>query len=261
MAVLFQILQMRRPPRCRSMVQASALVLAGAMTALAASPVGAQSGIGAEELGDADNGRELWEYECAACHEMGRDAQDGIGPHLNGIYGRRAAASEVFVYSDSIRRMGRDGLVWRFRTLDAYIQDPYALVSGTRMSYPGLESAQERADLLAFIRLFSDSPANIPEAEPTARRIEIELPPEVLAIRGDREWGEYLGSECATCHQRDGAAEGIPSITYWPEERFVVAMHAYREGLRPHQVMQSVSRRLTDEDIAALAAYFGTIDD
>jgi cytochrome c len=68
-------------------------------------------------------------------------------------------------------------------------------------------------------------------------------------------------AECTTCHQRDGAAEGIPSITNWPEERFVVAMHAYREGLRPHQVMQTVARRLDDEEIAALAAYFATIDD
>ncbi|MGY6705187.1 c-type cytochrome [Roseinatronobacter sp.] len=238
-------------------------ILAAGVTlaAMGVSGVQAQTGSGAEPLGNAEHGAELWEYECAACHEMGRGAENGIGPHLTRIYGRRAADVDGFTYSDSIERMGRDGLRWTFRTLDAYIENPYALVSGTRMSYPGLPDAQDRADILAFMRQFSDMPANIPEAEPTARRIEIELPPEVLAIRGDREWGEYLASECTTCHQRDGAAMGIPSITYWPEDRFVVAMHAYKEGLRPHAVMQNVARRLDNEEIAALAAYFATIDD
>lgn len=214
----------------------------------------------AEALGNTERGEALWVTECAACHLIGPGAENDIGPQLNRLFGRRAGSLEGFSYSPSIQRMGRDGLRWDFRTLDAYIENPYALVSNTRMAYPGLDDAQARADLLAFIRLHSDMPADIPEAAPTARRVEIDLPPEVLALEGDREWGEYLASECTTCHRRDGAAQGIPSITHWPEDRFVVAMHAYREGLRPHQVMQSVSRRLTDEDIAALAAYFATID-
>lgn len=237
-------------------------VAAGAVLALAlAGSVQAQTNPGVEPLGNAEVGAALWDSDCAACHEIGRDASNGIGPQLNRIFGRRAAALDDFDYSPSIARMGRDGLIWTLRTLDAYIANPYALVSGTRMGYPGMGSPDERADLLAFLRLYSDMPGDIPEAAPTARRVEVELSPEVLALRGDREWGEYLASECTTCHQRDGAARGIPSITHWPEDRFVVAMHAYRERLRPHQVMQSVARRLTDEDIAALATYFATIDE
>lgn len=228
---------------------------------IAALPAMAQVTVSAADLGNAENGQQLWEYDCAACHEIGPDARDGIGPHLNGIFGRRAGAHDGFAYSESLQRMGRDGLIWDFARLDAFIADPYALASDTRMGYAGMEDPQERADLLAYLRLFSDSPANIPEAQPTARRVEMDLPPEVLAIRGDREWGEYLASECTTCHQRSGAAAGIPSITFWPEDRFVVAMHAYRAGLRPHQVMQNVASRLTDEDIAALASYFATIDE
>lgn len=212
-------------------------------------------------LGDVGRGAELWEQECAICHLMGEGAEHDIGPHLNRVFDRRAGALEDFEYSESIVRMGRDGMRWRFETLDAYIENPYALVSGTRMGYPGLDAAADRADLIAFIRQYSDQPRDIPEAAPTARRIEVVLPPEVLAIRGDREFGEYLATECTTCHQRDGSALGIPSITHWPEDRFVVAMHAYKQGLRPHQVMQTVARRLDNEEIAALARYFATIDD
>ncbi|SIO04971.1 sulfide dehydrogenase (flavocytochrome c), cytochrome c subunit [Rhodovulum sp. ES.010] len=218
----------------------------------------AQAQGSAAPIGDAERGAEIWVF-CSGCHEIGRDAELGIGPPLTGIFGRRAASVEDFPYSKSMRRMGNDGLVWTLRTLDAYIAHPTALVSGTRMSFDGLEDPQERADLLAFLRDFSDRPANIPEAPPTARAAQPELSEETLAIVGDRAYGEYLSSECTTCHQRDGSDQGIPSITLWPEEKFVLAMHAYKQKLRPHPVMQMMANRLTDEEIAALAAYFGSL--
>jgi len=128
------------------------------------------------------------------------------------------------------------------------------------MSFRGLKKPQDRADVLAYLRLYSDDPANIPEADPTAIAPEVELPPEILAMVGDPEYGEYLSSECKTCHQSDGNDDGIPSITNWPTEDFVVAMHAYKQELRPHPVMQMMAGRLSDEEIAALAAYFENIE-
>jgi cytochrome c len=153
-------------------------------------------------------------------------------------------------------RAGVDGLIWDFRTLDAYIENPRALVSKTRMSYRGMEDAQKRADLIAYLRRFSANPANIPEAAPTARGTDHTVDPAILALRGDPEYGEYLSSECVSCHQADGSSEGIPSIIRWPAEDFVVAMHAYKNKLRPHPVMQMMAGRLSSEEIAALAAYF-----
>jgi cytochrome c len=69
-----------------------------------------------------------------------------------------------------------------------------------------------------------------------------------------------LASECSTCHQSSGGDDGIPSITQWPDEDFVVAMHAYKRKIRPHPVMQMMAGRLTDEEIAALAAYFKNLE-
>jgi cytochrome c len=214
----------------------------------------------AAEIGDAKNGAAIW-GECSGCHQIGPGAENAIGPKLNGIFGRKAASLAAFPYSRSLERAGRDGLVWTLETLDAYIDNPRTFASGTRMSYLGLKDAGKRADLLAFLRDFSDRPGDIPEAEPTARRTLPELPPDVLALKGDPEFGEYLASECQTCHQASGADEGIPSITLWPEEYFVLAMHAYKQKLRPHPVMQMMAARLTEEEIAALAAYFGTLED
>lgn len=218
------------------------------------------TGAAAATLGDAERGEELF-VQCKGCHEVGKGARNRIGPHLNGLFGRRAASVEGFAYSRSLRRAGQDGLEWHFETLDAYIANPRALVSGTRMSYRGMRDPQDRADLLAYLRRFSDSPRDIPEADPTARRREVELPPEVLAIVGDPDYGEYLASECKTCHQETGGDEGIPSIVGWPVEDFVVAMHAYKQKLRPHPVMQMMAGRLSDEEIAALAAYFAALLD
>lgn len=213
----------------------------------------------AELVGDAEAGKEMFDV-CSGCHEIGKGAQDSIGPHLNGIFGREAAAHEGFAYSKSMQRAGVDGLTWTFETLDAYIANPLALVSKTRMSFPGLDDPQERADLMAYLRIYSDNPSNIPEAEPTARGTDHDVDPAILALKGDPEYGEYLATECLTCHQSDGSAQGIPSITRWPEENFVVAMHAYKNQLRPHPVMQMMAGRLSNEEIASLAAYFKDLE-
>ncbi len=210
----------------------------------------------ARQIGDAERGRAVFS-ECAGCHQVGPEARDRIGPHLNGIFGRRAAANAGFDYSDGLRRAGDDGLVWDLWRLEAYIETPRALVSATRMDFRGLRDARDRADVLAYLRGFSDSPADIPEAAPTAHPRKVDLAPEILAIAGDPDYGEYLSGECTACHRRDGAHDGIPSITGWPNEDFVVAMHAYRRKIRPHPVMQMMAGRLSDEEIAALAAYFG----
>lgn len=210
-------------------------------------------------IGDAERGAEVFE-ECASCHEVGKGARHRVGPHLNGIFDRKVAQFEDYKYSRGIERARRDGMVWNLKNLDAYLENPKVLVSGTRMNFAGLKNKRDRDDVLAYLRQFSANPRDIPEAAPTARKREVELPPEVLAIVGDPDYGEYLSTECTTCHQVDGEYDGIPVITGWVAEDFVVAMHAYKRKIRPHPVMQMMAGRLSDEEIAALAAYFGALE-
>lgn len=219
----------------------------------------AAGGAFATGTGDAVAGAEVFR-KCASCHQVGEGAENRIGPQLNGVFGRTAGTVPGVKYSKSMNRMGDDGLIWTAETLDAYIENPRALVSKTRMSFAGIKDGQERSDLLTYLRLFSDNPANIPEAEPTAIGTDHDLDPAILALEGDPEYGEYLASECTTCHQVSGANDGIPGITNWPADDFVVAMHAYKRKLRPHPVMQMMAGRLSDEEIAALAAYFKDLE-
>ncbi|MFN3892700.1 MAG: c-type cytochrome [Beijerinckiaceae bacterium] len=84
--------------------------------------------------------------------------------------------------------------------------------------------------------------------------------PAASAQKGDKELGQYLSSECVTCHQASGEQTGgVPSITGWPDEQFVAVMHSYKNKDRDNQVMRTIAARLSDEEIAALAAYFSEL--
>ncbi|WP_421982139.1 c-type cytochrome [Roseibium sp.] len=213
----------------------------------------------ADDFGDPVAGETVFK-KCKSCHMVGEGAKHRIGPHLNGIFGRQAGTHDDFRYSKALVRAGTGGLEWHADTLDAFLEKPRALASGTRMSFSGLKKPADRRNLIAYLRTFSDDPANIPEADPTATPTDHDLDPAILALKGDPEYGEYLSSECTTCHQADGADDGIPSIVLWPEEDFVVAMHAYKNKKRAHPVMQMMAGRLNAEEIAALAAYFAALE-
>jgi cytochrome c553 len=76
----------------------------------------------------------------------------------------------------------------------------------------------------------------------------------------DREFGEYLSRECVTCHQITGRVVGhVPMIIAWPEDQFIAVMQSYRSKHRENKVMQAVASKLSDNEIEALAAYFGAL--
>ena len=210
----------------------------------------------AEGAGDAARGEVVFR-QCQSCHEVGADAENRVAPHLNMVFGRAVGTVEGFRYSNALRNAGTDGLVWQDGTLDAFLTDPRGYLPGTRMSYRGLPDPQDRMDLLAYLHRFSGSDEALDTAVGDAQDA-YPVAAEILAIAGDPAYGEYLSGECTSCHQADGAASGIPSITHWPVADFVAAMHAYKDGARIHPVMQMMAARLSNEEIAALAAYFET---
>jgi cytochrome c len=79
------------------------------------------------------------------------------------------------------------------------------------------------------------------------------------AIAADTAYGEYLASECITCHQLSGKTEGIPAIAGMPLEAFVAAFTAYKSKTRENVTMQTLASRYTEEDILALGTYFASI--
>jgi cytochrome c len=227
----------------------------GAFVAVMMGVVAMASPIFASDIGDPEAGEKVF-AKCKGCHQVGPGAKNRIGPHLNNIFDRPAGGLEGFKYSKSMAKAGANGMTWDLKHLHDYLENPKALVSGTRMSFRGLDEAKDRDDVLAYLRQFTVNPQDIPESAPTAIPTDHDVDPTILAIQGDPEYGEYLSSECITCHQLEGQDGGVPSIVHWPEEDFVIAMQAYKTKKRPHPVMQMMASRLSDEEIASLAAYF-----
>ena len=82
-----------------------------------------------------------------------------VGPNLWGIVGRPVASRAGFPYSDGLRAVGG---TWDYDKLSQYLRDPRALVADTGMAFAGIERAQERADLIAYLRTLSDKPLALP---------------------------------------------------------------------------------------------------
>ena len=207
----------------------------------------------AELAGDVEAGQKQFR-RCASCHMAGPDATDRTGPALVNIVGAPIAGSPDFRYSDAFRDAGADGRVWDVEALDAFLTNPRRYIRGNRMSFSGIRNAQQRADIIAYLGSFA-------EGQTAGAAVSgFSVAPEILAIEGDVEYGEYLGSECKTCHQTSGTNDGIPNIIGLSTDDFATAMHAYREKFRDNPVMQLIANRLDDEEIAALAAYFKDLE-
>ena len=97
---------------------------------------------------DAVKGKKLF-TKCKACHNA--DApKHKIGPHLVGIVGRKAGTVEGFTkYSKDLKN---SGIVWDEANLDKWITGPKAMYPGTKMLYPGLKKAEDRADVIEYLK-------------------------------------------------------------------------------------------------------------
>ncbi len=193
--------------------------------------------------------------KCRTCHEIGGGAENKVGPQLNGLQGRSAAGLNGFKYSKALREAGKSGLVWDESSLDKFLSKPRTFIKGTRMSFTGLKEGEARANLIKWLLHFS--PDGLELADPDTD-IGL-LGGAAAALDGDPAYGKYLSGECVTCHQLTGGDSTIPAITGWPKENFIHVLYEYKTKARTNPVMQTVTGRLGDEEMAALAAYFGSL--
>lgn len=89
--------------------------------------------------------------KCRACHQVGETAKNGIGPLLNGMFGRKAGTIPGYSYSQPNKD---SGLTWDDAVFAEYIKDPKAKIPGTKMAFAGIKNDKEVADLTAYLKQF-----------------------------------------------------------------------------------------------------------
>ena len=136
----------------RTDLLATLTAAAAAIALIAAVARAAPDGNGDGGEGNATRGERVFLF-CYSCHSVDpRESATLAGPSLYRVLGRRAATLEGFDYSDALKERGREGLVWDEAALDAFITDPQTYLPGVSMGFFGIDSAQDRADLIAYLR-------------------------------------------------------------------------------------------------------------
>jgi cytochrome c len=90
--------------------------------------------------------------QCRACHQVGENAKNAVGPVLNGLFGRHSGSVEGYNYSPANKN---SGITWDEATFREYIKDPKAKIPGTKMIYAGLKDEQRINDLVAYLKQFN----------------------------------------------------------------------------------------------------------
>jgi cytochrome c len=120
---------------------------------LAISAVALLVSVGAASAQDAANGEKVFN-KCKACHAIGEGATNKVGPQLNGVIGRKAAAVDGYAYSPALKKAADEGLVLTEENIAKWVAGPKAFVPGNKMSFVGLQKEEEVKDVIAYLGQF-----------------------------------------------------------------------------------------------------------
>lgn len=112
--------------------------------------------------GDGAHGEVLFKQRCSICHQPEKGGKNGVGPALYGAFGRHSAMAPGFAYSDGLKA---SGIVWTPEKLNQWIQKPASLAPGAKMVLAPVTAAQDRADIIAYLKTKSDAKADTTHAE------------------------------------------------------------------------------------------------
>src|SRR5947208_2819602 len=116
---------------------------------------------------DAASGEKIF-VQCKACHQIGENAKNAVGPVLNGLFGRKSGTIEGFSYSSANKN---SGITWDEATFREYIKDPKAKIPGTKMIFPGLKDPKQIDDIVAYLKQFDSTGKKKAEIVPAGRKL------------------------------------------------------------------------------------------
>jgi cytochrome c len=115
---------------------------------------------------DTAAGEQFVKQVCATCHTFNDGGKPLIGPNLYGIVGAPHAHEAGFNYSDAILKF--KGQPWTYEALNEWLYKPSQYAPGTRMTFVGIPSEKQRANVISFLRTLSHNPVPLPSAQAAA---------------------------------------------------------------------------------------------
>jgi cytochrome c len=134
-----------------------AAVSAPAAAPAAPAPIEPVSGLIAKA--DVTAGQQIAQ-KCQQCHDFTKGGPNKVGPNLWGIVGSHPAEVANYAFSDAMK--ARQSKTWTYEELNDFLTAPKVDIPGTKMTFPGLPKLQDRANVIAWLRTMSDSPAPLP---------------------------------------------------------------------------------------------------
>lgn len=212
---------------------------------------------------------------CTACHTFDQGGANRVGPNLWNIVGAPKAHIEGFSYSNVIAEMEGN---WTYEDLNAFLASPREYAPGTKMTFAGLRSVQDRANLIAWMRTLSDNPEPLPEptaaAEPAeggetsaaeAEPTEETAPAETaggdatqqaaapadgsvgaLVANADPAAGEKISKRCVACHSFEQGGPNKVGPNLWD---IVGAPKGHIEGYNYSNAITDLGGEWTYEDL------------
>lgn len=105
--------------------------------------------------GDPEHGARVFQA-CMACHSV-KPGEHVTGPSLASVLHRKAGTAEGFArYSSALKGAN---VVWNESSLDKWLTDPQQFLPGTSMTFPGIRNAQDRADVIDYLKAVSERKA------------------------------------------------------------------------------------------------------
>jgi cytochrome c len=159
---------------------------------------------------DVDKGKRIAK-QCEACHTFEKGQPNKIGPNLYDVVESQVAEGRGgYKFSDALKKKGGK---WTYKDLFEWIKDPRGYAPGTLMTFAGIKSPEQRADVIAYLRTLSDSPKPLPkvEAAPKKAAAPAAAPEKKAAAPAQKtlaqmfasasvDKGKQIAQQCKACH-------------------------------------------------------------